>query len=49
MVADTPLCELLCIYECIFSFIVRYDTLYKAHPGIFLYMRDVMEKRLENV
>ena len=46
--ADTPLCELLRIYECIFYFIERYDTLYKAHPGIFLYMRDVMKKRLEN-
>lgn len=45
--ADAPLCELQRIYECIFSFIERYETLYKAHPGIFLYMRDVMKKRLK--
>jgi uncharacterized protein (UPF0335 family) len=44
--ADTPLCELWRINECIFSFIERYETLYKAHPGIFLYMRDVMKERL---
>lgn len=42
--ADTPLRKLWCIYEHISTFTEEYKTLCKAHPGIFLYMHDVLKK-----